>query len=229
MRLVGARLGAVRIIEILRKVFRRRVSRPSSTLHFPSVPFLCGHKLNASALDALGTGIALFWTHGAETGMIRTQLPMQMIGQIVVMALLTSPGFAGQQFVDGAALSGYDAVAYQDERAAVRGETTITTDWNGATWRFATPAHLAQFRADPARYAPAYDGHCAYAVSEGRKSGGMPELWQVAGERLYLLCSKSAFDKWTSEFDTRLARANANWLELEPLPAARPKPPPPAN
>src|SRR5471030_2632637 len=61
MRLVGARLEAVRIIEILRKVFRRRVGRPSSTLHFPSVPFLCGHKLNASALDGLGTGIARFW------------------------------------------------------------------------------------------------------------------------------------------------------------------------
>jgi YHS domain-containing protein len=161
--------------------------------------------------------------------MIRMQLPMQMIGQIVVMALLTSPGFAGQQFVDGAALSGYDAVAYQDEGAAVRGETTITTDWNGATWRFATPAHLAQFRADPARYAPAYDGHCAYAVSEGRKSGGTPELWLVAGKRLYLLCSKSAFEKWTSEFDTRLTRANANWSTLELLPAARPKPPPPAK
>ena len=161
--------------------------------------------------------------------MVRVQLPMQVIGQIVLMALLTSPGFAGQQFVDGAALSGYDAVAYQDEGAAVRGETTITTDWNGATWRFATPAHAAQFRADPARYAPAYDGHCAYAMSEGRKSGGMPELWQVAGGRLYLLCSKSAFDKWTSEFDTRLARANANWLTLEQMPAASPKPPSPAK
>jgi YHS domain-containing protein len=161
--------------------------------------------------------------------MIRVQLPMQMIGQIAVMALLTSPGFAGQQFVDGAALSGYDAVAYQDEGAAVRGEASITTDWNGATWRFATPAHLAQFREDPARYAPAFDGHCAYAVSEGRKRGGMPELWQVAGGRLYLLCSKSALDKWTSEFDTRLARANANWLTLEPLPAARPNPLPSAK
>jgi YHS domain-containing protein len=161
--------------------------------------------------------------------MVRVQRPKRVIGQIVVMVLLTSPGFAGQQFVDGAALSGYDAVAYQDEGAAVRGETTITTDWNGATWRFATPAHAAQFRADPARYAPAYDGHCAYAMSEGRKSGGMPELWQVAGGRLYLLCSKSAFEKWTSEFDARLARANANWLTLEQMPAASPKPPPSAK
>ena len=41
--------------------------------------------------------------------MVRVQLPLQMIGQIVVMALLTSPCFAGPQFVDGATLSGYDA------------------------------------------------------------------------------------------------------------------------
>ena len=70
--------------------------------------------------------------------MVRVKLPVQMIGQMVVTALLTSSSFAGPQFVDGAALSGYDAVAYQDEGAAVRGETTIATEWNGATWRFAT-------------------------------------------------------------------------------------------
>jgi hypothetical protein len=54
----------------------------------------------------------------------------------------------------------------------------------------------------------------------------MPELWQVVGQHLYLLCSKSALEKWTSDFDTRLARANANWVTLEPLPAALPNPAP---
>ncbi len=74
-------------------------------------------------------------------------------------------------------------MAYQDEGAAVRGEPAITTEWNGAALRFASPAHLAQFRTDPARSAPAYDGHCAYSATEGRKSGGIPEIWQVAGGR----------------------------------------------
>ena len=161
--------------------------------------------------------------------MVRMQLPMRVIGQVVVVALLASPSHAGPQFVDGAALSGYDAVAYQDEGAPVRGDAAITTERNGATWQFATPAHPAQFRADPARYAPAYDGHCAYAASEGRKSGGIPEMWQVAGGHLYLLCPKTAFEKWTSEFDARLAQANANWVTLEPLPAARPNQPSPAK
>ena len=60
--------------------------------------------------------------------MVRMQLPMRVIGNVMVMALLTSPSFVGPQFVDGAALSGYDTVAYQDESAAVRGEATITTE-----------------------------------------------------------------------------------------------------
>ena len=157
------------------------------------------------------------------------QRSYRLVAQLVGMVLLASPSFAGPQFVDGSALSGFDAVAYYDEGVAVRGAPAITTDWNGATWHFATPAHLAQFRADPARYAPAYDGHCAYAASEGRKSGGIPEMWQVAGGHLYLLCSKTAFEKWTSEFDARLAQANANWVTLEPLPAARPNQPSPAK
>ena len=142
---------------------------------------------------------------------------------VVSSTLLASAAWAGPQFVaDSAALSGYDAVAYQDEGKAVRGDASITAGWNGATWRLTSAAHLAQFQADPARYAPAYDGHCAYAASEGRKSAGVPEMWQVAQGRLYLLCSKSAFEKWTSAFDARLARADANWVTLEALPAAVP-------
>lgn len=147
----------------------------------------------------------------------------------MISACLTPPGLAGPQFVDGAALSGYDAVAYQDEGKPVRGQTTIATDWNGATWFFASPAHLALFQANPTRYAPAYDGHCAYAASEGRKSGGVPELWQVSGGRLYLLCSKTAFEKWTAEFDKRLVQADANWSTLEPLPTSNPSAQSPAK
>ena len=65
--------------------------------------------------------------------MVRMQLPMWVIGQVVVAALLVSPSHAGPQFVDGATPFGYDAVAYQEEGAAVRGEPTITTERAGTT------------------------------------------------------------------------------------------------
>ena len=128
---------------------------------------------------------------------------------------------------EGAALSGYDAVTCQDDGKAVRGDTSITADSNGATWRFTSADHRAQFQANPARYAPAYDGHCAYAASEGRKSAGNPKMWQVAQDRLYQPCSKTAVETWITEFDARLARADANWVMLEALAAAIPISPPP--
>lgn len=160
--------------------------------------------------------------------MVRMSVHAWAISWILGSTLLASATWAGPQFTaEGAALSGYDAVAYQDEGKAVHGDASITAGWNSATWRFTSAAHLAQFQANPTRYAPAYDGHCAFAASEGRKSAGNPELWQVAQDRLYLLCSQSAFEKWTTEFDARVARADANWVTLEALPAAIPRPSPP--
>ena len=160
--------------------------------------------------------------------MVLSRLGKAVMAPVLALLLMTSHSHAGPQYVDGAALSGYDAVAYQTDGVVIRGEPTITADWNGAIWRFATPAHAKQFQANPARYAPAYDGHCAYAVSEGRKSAGLPEFWQVAGGRLFLHCSKIALEKWTAEFDTRLARAEENWRTLEAEPASRPAQSPPS-
>ena len=49
------------------------------------------------------------------------------------------------------AVSGYDPVAYFTDGEPVEGSDDLVFDWNGATWRFASQAHLDQFKADPAR------------------------------------------------------------------------------
>ncbi len=140
------------------------------------------------------------------------------------MLVSTTAAVSGRQFVEnGLAVSGYDAVAYQSASGPVQGAVEFTLEWNGAIWRFLSAANRDAFQGDPSRYAPAYDGHCAYAVSEGRKSGGVLELWQIASGRLFLLCSKTAVEKWTTEFSVRLAQADQNWRTLESLPAAAPK------
>ncbi len=150
---------------------------------------------------------------------------LRLIG-LIVAAGLAAPANAGSQFVAGGyALSGYDAAAYQTSGGPIPGDAGFILDWNGAVWRFASAANRDAFRSDPRLYGPAYDGHCAYAVSEGRKSGGVPELWYVAEGRLFLLCSKTAFETRTKEFDLRVMRADANWPALEGLPAAVPAQP----
>ena len=52
-------------------------------------------------------------------------------------------------------------------------------------------------------------------------------MWQVARDRLYQPCSKTAVETWITEFGARLARADANWVMLEALAAAIPISPPP--
>ena len=94
---------------------------------------------------------------------------------------------AGDQYVDGTgfAASGYDVVAYFDlpqsnvgqaQSKAVPGRVNLTADYNGAKFAFSSAANLGRFLANPARYAPQFDGHCAYGVAQGNKVPGNPNL-----------------------------------------------------
>jgi len=95
-----------------------------------------------------------------------------------VFSATSTFAFAGDQYIDesGYALSGYDAVAYhnleqveigQKQPEAVPGLKAITTEYNGATWAFSTEENRDLFVANPTKYAPQYDGHCAYGISQG--------------------------------------------------------------
>src|SRR5512139_1734747 len=68
---------------------------------------------------------------------------------------------------DGLAIKGYDPVAYFAEGRPVPGLAENEFTWKGAKWRFASAEHRAMFRLYPDKYAPQYDGYCAYAVSQG--------------------------------------------------------------
>lgn len=148
-------------------------------------------------------------------------------------ALLAFAGVAqaGEQYIDGAgyAVSGYDVVAYQGlsqapvgqpQPLAVKGSPDYKADYNGATWLFATAANRDAFLADPARYAPAYDGHCAYGVSKGGKVPGNPNLWRIVDGKLYLNINKQVVGFWEADIPGAVAGAEQNWPGLEPAPAS---------
>ena len=67
-----------------------------------------------------------------------------------IWASLTFGAFAGPQYVDetGYASSGYDVVAFQSLKkgeAAVPGKASITAEWNGSKWAFATEENKQAF------------------------------------------------------------------------------------
>ncbi|RAH99593.1 hypothetical protein DLJ53_23245 [Acuticoccus sediminis] len=146
-------------------------------------------------------------------------------------AFLTVPAFAGEQYVNatGFANSGYDVVAYFDlkqapvgspQPAAVPGSKAFTAEYNGSTFAFANADNLARFQEDPAKYAPQYDGHCAYGVAQGGKVPGNPDLWRIVDGKLYLNITPNVVTFWEEDIGGNLEKSEHNWPGIEAQPAS---------
>ncbi len=148
-----------------------------------------------------------------------------------VGAALASVAAAGPQYVDGTgyAVSGYDVVEYfkldqapvgSAQPKAVRGSAEFTAEYNGAKWAFASAENRDAFLANPAKYAPAYDGHCAYGVAKGGKVPANPHLWRIVDGTLYLNITKNVVGFWESDIPGNLKTSESNWTSLEPKAAS---------
>lgn len=144
---------------------------------------------------------------------------------------LALPAFAGDQYIDGTgfAVSGYDVVAYRDlpqtklgvaQAPGVSGLASITAEYNGATFAFATEQNRATFLSDPDHFAPQYDGHCAYGVSKGGKVPGNPNLWRIVDDKLYLNITKVVVGFWEEDIPGNINLAEGNWTGIEPASAS---------
>ena len=146
---------------------------------------------------------------------------------LATAATFAVPAFAGDQYIDnsGFAVSGYDVVAYrgldqvpvgQSQPEAVAGRADITAEYNGATFAFANEDNRAKFLENPAYYAPAYDGHCAYGVSRGGKVPANPHLWRIIDDVLYLNITKNVVGFWEEDIPGNIDLAENNWVGIEP-------------
>lgn len=112
---------------------------------------------------------------------------------------------------DGAAVHGYDVVAYFTEGRPVRGDTSYTAAHEGATYRFASAGNRDAFVANPAKYAPQYGGYCAFGTAMGRKFDGDPLAWTIHDGKLYLNLNKNIQKRWKGDIAGFVRGANHNW------------------
>jgi YHS domain-containing protein len=133
---------------------------------------------------------------------------------IGALLLPTATGAAEVNAEGGVAVRGTDVVAYATQGRPVAGNAAFTHDWRGATWRFASAAHRDLFAADPERYAPAYGGFCAFAVSEGYTAPIDPAAWRIVDGRLFLNFDRAVQRRWERDIPGRIARADARWPEI---------------
>ncbi len=106
-----------------------------------------------------------------------------------------------RSFFGGIAIGGYDTVAYRKQpdgmHKATKGTSKLSVNWKGAKWRFASQENRSTFAASPTKYAPAYNGFCANALSLGNglvKTDGTH--WQIYDNQLYLFYSKEGRERW---------------------------------
>lgn len=136
----------------------------------------------------------------------------------ILVLLLSVPALAGQPVFTGedddVAVKGYDVVAYFTRGEPTEGSPEHALQWQGAEWRFANAEHLALFRENPRRYAPAYGGYCAYGVVKGKALASSPEYWTIEDGRLYLNLNAEVQKLWDEDRQTHIRTADGNWPDL---------------
>ena len=141
--------------------------------------------------------------------------PTVFFSLLTGLTLLATPCLAKSEvnttFWGNVAIKGYDPVAYFTMDKPVKGAKQHSLEWRGATWRFASEAHLKKFRSNPEKYAPQYGGYCAWAVSQGDTADIDPKQWHVVNDRLYLNYNASIQKKWLRNRDELIRKADGNW------------------
>ena len=115
---------------------------------------------------------------------------------------------------DGAAILGYDPVAYFTDSKPAKGNPRFQSEYEGAKYYFVSVEHKVLFDANPVKYAPAYGGYCGYAASIDRLSPISPEWFQIIGGRLILQHNKKATDKFNADQKGNIVKADQNWPGL---------------
>src|SRR5262249_2688140 len=103
---------------------------------------------------------------------------------VVFVLLAVTAAFAREKQllnvdVNGAAIQGYDAVAFFTDGKPVKGTPKIQSIYKGARYWFATEEHKKMFDAEPTKYEPQFGGYCAYGMSQGHTAPIKIEAWQI--------------------------------------------------
>lgn len=119
---------------------------------------------------------------------------------------LDSPG--------GAAIKGYDPVAYFVSGKPMRGNPQVSVTRNGVTWLFANATNKALFDQEPEKFIPAYGGYCAFGVAQGYLVKIEPEAWSIRSGRLYLNYDADVQKQWERSTTAFIEAADRNWPRL---------------
>jgi YHS domain-containing protein len=114
----------------------------------------------------------------------------------------------------GLAIGGIDPVAYFTDGQMLAGLPDFELMAEGAVWRFCNEDNRAFFLAAPQIYAPQFGGYDPVDVARGIAVAGVPRLWLIHGQRLYLFSREESRDAFAAAPDRVLRAAVAGWPRL---------------
>ncbi len=119
---------------------------------------------------------------------------------------------------DTLAVSGFDVVSYfTDDGVPVEGNEELTVRYNGYDYRFANEDNANAFIEDPAKYAPAYGGYCAWAIgANDALAPGDPQVYEIVDGKLYLNFSKDVQGRWEKDIPGFIAKGDVNYPTHSP-------------
>ena len=115
----------------------------------------------------------------------------------------------------GLAISGFDPVAYFTNGAAVVGNERFEAVQAGAIWRFRNEGNKAAFAAHPEVYGPQFGGHDPVDAARGRVVEGLPNVWLIHNQRLFLFASETGRTAFSVDPDGFLKAAERQWPKLK--------------
>ena len=111
------------------------------------------------------------------------------------------------------AINGYDPVSYFNESKPSRGTEEYVFVWNNAKYQFSCKENLELFKNNPARYAPQYDGYCAFAMSRGDYSRIDPDAYAIVDDKLYLTFDRDIRNTWLYDKENYIKKADRIWQD----------------
>jgi hypothetical protein len=139
-----------------------------------------------------------------------------------LLASLAGQVFAGVDTAtdaNGVILAGYDTVAYHTQGKPVKGKPAITAVYNDAIYRFSSVENRDRFVANPADYAPAYGGYCAFGTSLGKKFEVDGKAFEVVDGQLYVNKNLAVYKTWKEDVPGNLRKSEKNWPQIKTVAA----------
>ena len=115
----------------------------------------------------------------------------------------------------GLAISGFDPVAYFTDGVAAPGTEQFEAVQAGAIWRFRNEGNKAAFAAHPEVYGPQFGGHDPVDAARGRVVEGLPNVWLIHNQRLFLFASETGRTAFSVDPDGFLKAAERQWPKLK--------------